>query len=401
MTTVIPPLKPFETFENHESPIDIEALDKILKNYIVNRLNVAILSGCRINNPENALLLRQVAEKYHLPVATTLSGKGSFPETHPLYIGIYGFAGHTRAIETLNSDDIDVLLVFGCDLSQRDSLNWTPKLHGNKTLIVIDEDFDKACMHYQPDIQVFSNLNVSLRYMSNALNRKCVRFENTKNHRTSWLKRIKKLPLTLEHKYKKNKLFMGDVISSIRKLMPSNTNVVVDSGAHRIFMAHYWQSSGCGDYHTSSSLAPMGWAICASVGIKLAAPDRECLVVTGDGCMLMHGIEIQTAARYKVKIIFVVMNNNSHGAMYIDTLQGNGISADYSALPEHDWVKFANSLGVEALKVQSLNEIDSALSRAKNHDGPFLLEILVDNNTPPNSYYAESCIDFEKRLSNI
>jgi acetolactate synthase I/II/III large subunit len=84
-----------------------------------------------------------------------LSGKGAFPEGHELALGLYGFAGHTRAVETINGDEVDVLLVLGCDLSQRDSLNWNPRLHGTKTLVVIDEDFDKVSSHYQPDMQIF------------------------------------------------------------------------------------------------------------------------------------------------------------------------------------------------------------------------------------------------------
>lgn len=403
-----PQLKPLKPTDSYESPIDIKALEKVLKLHILGKSKVAILAGHRVNNRSDAILLHHLAEKYQIPVATTLSGKGAFSEEHALSLGVYGFAGHTRAVETINGEDVDVLIVFGCDLSQRDSLNWTPKLHGNKRLILIDEDFEKSCLHYQPDVQVFSNLNGALQHLVNAVDEHDTRLEEVKEWRKEWLQKINNLPLILKRSElpsqninEKQYIYPGDAIKHLRQRMSSNTNVVVDSGAHRIFMAHYWQSNGCGDYHTSSSLAPMGWAVCAGIGIKLAAPENDCLVVTGDGCMLMHGMEIQTAARYGIKVIFVVMNNSAHGAMYIDTLHNRGISSGYTALPNHDWVAFAHSLGVTAARASTLEDLDAALDVAHDHDGPFLIEIEVGNDTPPNRYYADSTFEFEQRISNL
>jgi len=273
---------------------------------------------------------------------------------------------------------------------------------------VIDEDFDKVSSHYQPDVQIFSNLSGSLQYLLAAADRHEERLACMNRLRDQWIGQLHTLPLELEHSdlaarmaLDETNMYPGDAIRRIRRRMADDTNVVVDSGAHRIFMAHHWQARGCGDYHTSSSLAPMGWAICAGIGIKLAAPHRDCLVVTGDGCMLMHGIEIQTAARYRVKMIFVVMNNSAHGAMHIDTLQNRGVSAAYTALPSHDWKAFANSLGVASARANTLDELDCALDAAAEHDGPFLIEMMVGNHVVPNRYYAESIGDYEQRIQGI
>ncbi|MHA7846127.1 thiamine pyrophosphate-binding protein [Serratia sp. D1N4] len=391
-----------------EVAVDQPALEMLLDDYLLRGLNVACLVGSRINNPLDAELLLRVAEKYRLPVATTLSGKGAFPEDHELALGLYGFAGHTRAVETINGDSVDVLLVLGCDLSQRDSLNWDPKLHGTKTLVVIDEDFDKVSSHYQPDLQIFSNLNGSLQSLLEIIEDDDARLICVNRLRDQWMKQVRTLPLEQEQPdlvariaLGEANMYPGDVIKHLRRRTADDTNVVVDSGAHRIFMAHHWQTHGRGDYHTSSSLAPMGWAICAGIGIKLAAPQRDCLVVTGDGCMLMHGMEIQTAARYQVKMTFVVMNNSAHGAVHIDTLQNRGVSAAYTALPNHDWRAFANSLGVASAKATTLEELDHALTMAAEHEGPFLIEVMVGNHVVPNRYYSESIKEYEQRIKGI
>ncbi|MGA9617523.1 MAG: thiamine pyrophosphate-binding protein, partial [Serratia proteamaculans] len=110
---------PQRTPQCREAAIDQQALEQVLDDYLLRGLNVACLVGNRMNNPLDAALLLRLAEKYRLPVATTLSGKGAFPEGHELALGLYGFAGHTRAVETINGDEVDVLLVLGCDLSQR------------------------------------------------------------------------------------------------------------------------------------------------------------------------------------------------------------------------------------------------------------------------------------------
>ncbi|CAI2408142.1 Acetolactate synthase isozyme 3 large subunit [Serratia liquefaciens] len=401
-------VSPPRTPQCREAAIDPQALDQVLDDYLLRGLNVACLVGNRMNNPLDAALLLRLAEKYRLPVATTLSGKGAFPEGHELALGLYGFAGHIRAVETINGDEVDVLLVLGCDLSQRDSLNWNPRLHGTKTLVVIDEDFDKVSSHYQPDMQIFSSLTGSLHHLLDAVSDDDAHLNSIKRLRNGWLEQVSQLPLEQQRPDLQVRLaegeanmYPGDAIKRIRSRMNQHTNVVVDSGAHRIFMAHHWQASGRGDYHTSSSLAPMGWAICAGIGIKLAAPHRDCVVVTGDGCMLMHGIEIQTAARYQVKMTFVVMNNCAHGAMHIDTLQNRGVSADYTALPNHDWKAFANSLGVASAKAATLEELDEALTAAAEHEGPFLIEVLVGNHVAPNRYYAESIVEYEQRIKGL
>lgn len=391
----------------HELAVDISALDVLIHDYLCHDFNVAILAGGGVNNFQDAGLIKGVAEKFSIPVATTLSGKGAFPEKHPLALGLYGFAGHTRAIKAINDPAVDVLIVLGSDLTQRDSLNWCPELKGNKILVFISDNFERSCLHYQPDIQIFSNLSKTLDYLLNSRVAKSTSFLRAKQKRSRWISNFQKLSLTISKTSlftpsdeNDNRLFAGDVVRHLRNITPEDTNVVVDSGAHRIFMAHYWSAVGIGDYHTSSELAPMGWAICAGIGIKLAQPERPCMVVTGDGCMLMHGMEIQTAARYGIKILFVIINNEAHGAMHIDTIHQRGVSADFTRLPAHDWVGFAESLGVKAARVKKLNELSAVLEKANQNSGPYLIEIVVGNHSTPNSYYAQSVKAYDARITS-
>lgn len=378
-------------------PADAALIENLLADYILQSKRVAFLAGSRANNPATARLLLAVAEKFMIPVATTLSGKGAFPEDHPLALGIYGFAGHGRAIDVINTNKLDVLFVLGCDMNQRDSLNWSEQLGENKLLIAIDDDFEQAACHYPVDIDIFSGIAASLQGMLASPAGDAAQLAEVVADREEWVQFIvNKIPL-LDRRNEPpagetgaGNLHPGHVIAALRAACPADTNVVVDSGAHRVFMAHYWTSHGAGDYYASSAIAPMGWAIAAGIGVKLGAPERACMVVTGDGCMLMHGVEIQTAARYGAKVIYVVLNNAAHGAIHIDALAGAGISADYTALPGHDWAAFAAALGVPSCQVASLDQVEGAMTRAMQADGPFLIEVLTGVHRAPNRYFAES-----------
>ncbi|MFM0058390.1 thiamine pyrophosphate-binding protein [Paraburkholderia phytofirmans] len=381
-------------------PADHAALQALCDQYLLTSNRVAFLIGSRGNDPETAKALLDVAEKFCIPVATTLSGKGAFPEDHVLSLGVYGFAGHSRAVRVINSDELDVLVVFGSDLNQRDSMNWTEKLAAGKELIVVDDSFDAPAMGHVARGRVFSGIRASFRLLSKMHANRRADFHAVLERRRAWAAEVKRVPL-YDDKFEQpsalepngdEALYTGDVVKQLCALMSKDANVVVDSGAHRIFTAHYWLSSGIGNYFSSSSLAPMGWAIAAGIGIKLAAPQLPCVVVTGDGCMLMHGMEIQTAARYNIKMLYIVLNNSAHGAVHIDAISKGSVPERFTRLPSHNWATFASSLGVAARRVERLPDLADSLSEASRLDGPFLIEVITGVFPAPNRYYAECAV---------
>src|SRR5262249_31907136 len=94
-----------------------------------------------------------------------------------------------------------------------------------------------------------------------------------------------------------------------------------------------------------TNLGPMGWAIPAAVGVQCAQPDRRVAVITGDGCMQMHGIEVQTAASYRLPIVYVVINNSALGNVWLRARQYGALPAELTSIPDHDWAGFARARG--------------------------------------------------------
>jgi acetolactate synthase-1/2/3 large subunit len=126
----------------------------------------------------------------------------------------------------------------------------------------------------------------------------------------------------------------------------------------------------------------MGGAIPLGIGAKLARPERPLMVATGDGCMLMHGMELHTAARERVPMVIAVMHNRSYGNIYFRTSKlgpGPERSTDISGI---DWVGFAESMGGDGERVETPDRSAGAVERACRAQGPYLLDLVTDKTCP-------------------
>ena len=151
------------------------------------------------------------------------------------------------------------------------------------------------------------------------------------------------------------------MVADARKIMPRETIALVDSGAHRAFAAHYWDSYGPRQFLTAATLGPMGWAIGAGLGAKAARPDAPVLVFTGDGCMRMHGLEVQSASRAGLPVIYLVSNNQALGNVWLRARKEGEIPARLTEAPDQDcndeWphnaIAFARALGADGATVRT------------------------------------------------
>src|SRR5208282_6603321 len=172
------------------------------------------------------------------------------------------------------------------------------------------------------------------------------------------------------------------VISELRRVFPRDGVLVVDSGAHRAFAGHYWEAYEPRTYISATNLGPMGWAIPAAVGVQCARPDRRVAVITGDGCMHMHGMEIQTAARYGLPIIYVVLNNGALGNVWLRAHEYGPLPSELTSIPDHDWAGFARSLGATGFTVTDPARLEETYRQALSTKGTVLIDVKADKNCP-------------------
>ncbi|AJP60141.1 hypothetical protein UC34_24820 (plasmid) [Pandoraea vervacti] len=340
---------------------------------------IAILAGGRANRPVVTTKLIALSERDQIPVAATVSSKGVFPETHPHYLGVYGYSGHRRALDTLLGDPPDVLILLGFDTTQWTTLVWERGIKPAKYLLQVGTKPSDLDFILQADGAIVADEEVFLDTLlqSNAL-------APMRQAGVLYIERSGKSPLFYDYDaVDDDKLHPADAITAIHAQF-SERICVVDSGNHRSFATHYWLSPRAQCFFSANTICSMGWAIPASIGIHLARRE-PCVVITGDGCMLMHGTEIQTAVRYHADIVYIVFNNAYYGATYFNNR--NNI-AEMSQLPTHDWVKFAEAFGARAKRVSTLHELQKTLDEIRDQPGPFVIDLICSHlpDTPASEY---------------
>jgi acetolactate synthase-1/2/3 large subunit len=172
----------------------------------------------------------------------------------------------------------------------------------------------------------------------------------------------------------------------LRRALPRDGIVLVDSGAHRAFAGHYWSAYAPRSYISATNLGPMGWAIPAAVGVQCARPDKRVAVITGDGCMQMHGIEVQTAARYALPIIYLVINNGALGNVWLRARQYGALPAELTSVPDHDWAGFARALGAQGFTVREPGELADTFGKALAAGTTALIDVKADKDCPTPVY---------------
>ena len=179
-------------------------------------------------------------------------------------------------------------------------------------------------------------------------------------------------------------------ITALRQALPRDGIVLVDSGAHRAFAGHYWTAYQPRSYISATNLGPMGWAIPAAIGVQCARPDQRVAVITGDGCMQMHGIDLQTAARYRLPIVYVVINNGALGNVWLRARQYGALPAELTSIPDHDWAGFARAFGAQGFTVRDPKDLASTFAAALAAGTTALVDVKADKDcaTPVYDFSA-------------
>jgi acetolactate synthase-1/2/3 large subunit len=377
--------------------LDSRAMDRLWakvapgRDYDTRANKIAILAGKGAENAEASKGLLKLAELFHIPVATTLRAKGVFPEDHPLSLGVFGYAGTRHSSTAILADDLELLMVLGSGLNERDTMHWNPKLASRRGMFQVDVTPEAIAAVYGGATTVVGDVAAFLDAIMCEPNELLSHLEAGKAVRREWMDDIQKLPRLYDAENCSSDaipIHPARVVSDLRRVMPRETVALVDSGAHRAFAGQYWLSYEPRTYISATNLGPMGWGIPAGVGVKVARPDRPCVVITGDGCMLMHGLEIQTAARFNIPVIYVVINNSAFGNVWLRASKMGPKPSELTSLPDHDWATLAKALGLNSVTVRKPQELARAFEQALESNSAFLIDIKADKRfaTPVEPY---------------
>jgi acetolactate synthase-1/2/3 large subunit len=318
-----------------------------------------ILAGGGVITSNASPELLQIAELLMAPVATTLMGKGSFPEIHPLSLGNIGMHGNPVANKLLL--ETDVLLAVGTRFADRSSAKLDSFCPDAKK-IHIDIDAAEIGKNIAVDVPIVGDAKKSLKALHDSLMEQLKRKESS-----AWIKRVK------EAKEQFNSVANNDtkylkpqtLLPELRKLLPEDTIVTTEVGQNQMWAALYFKALKPRTFISSGGLGTMGFGFPAALGAKVACPDRPVVDIAGDGSFIMTEQELATSVMEDIPVTVIVLNNSVLGMVaqwqrmffnrrYIAVKLGN--------VP--DFVKLAEAYGAQGFHVGSIKEFSKAVKEA-------------------------------------
>jgi acetolactate synthase-1/2/3 large subunit len=318
-----------------------------------------ILGGGGVIISEASRDLQQLAELIMMPVATTFMGKGSFPETHPLSLGVVGMHGTAEANRLIL--EADVLLTVGARFSDR----TTGRVDGfcpDAKIIHIDIDSAEIGKNVAIDLPIVADAGKALRAIYKILVSRIVKNENT-----PWLKRIQQVRdhVIDDARAEHGSLTPPKLIKQLRELLPINSIVTTEVGQNQMWAALHFQALAPRTFISSGGLGTMGFGFPAAIGAKTAQPDIPVVDIAGDGSFIMSEQELATSIIEDIPVIVVILNNSVLGM--VAQWQRMFYKSRYSGTllkNNPDFVKLAEAFSAEGVRVNSIPEFSKAVKTA-------------------------------------
>lgn len=314
--------------------------------------------------------LAEFLEKTGLPAVHTLMGYSCLPTDHPNnfdQIGSHGWTWSNKALE-----QADLLLIVGARLADRSTAGIRAGVlgDGRRHLIHIDIDPAEIGKNVGTDIPLVGNL----RHILPQLNGVAERLDTKE-----WTGQISEWKQAGKPVYEMGKLVNPKfAIKTLSDLMDDRAILVADVGQNQFWSARHFHLHGERRFITSGGLGTMGYSIPAAEGAKFAAPDRQVFAVMGDGSFHMSMFEFGTISANKLPLKMLLFNNGKLGM--VRELQDNRFGDHYGVLLDGnpDFVKIAEAYGFQARRVEKNADLEKVMREALQHDGPFLIECIVD-----------------------
>ena len=326
--------------------------------------------------------LQQLAERFQIPVTTTLMGLGSFDEYHPLSVGMLGM--HGTAYANYAVSECDLLIAVGARFDDR----VTGKLDEfacRAKVIHIDIDPAEVGKNRTPNVPIVGDVKVVLQKLLDRCQELQIPQDNAQKQ--EWLARINRwredYPLIVPHY--EDSLSPQEVIVEVGKQAP-HAYYTTDVGQHQMWAAQFLKN-GPRRWISSAGLGTMGYGMPAAMGVKVALPNEEVICISGDASFQMNPQELGTLAQYGINVKTVIINNGWQGMVrqWQQTFFGERYSSSNMQPGMPDFELLAKAYGVKGMVVRSRDELADAIAEMLAYDGPVLLDAQVkrDENCYP------------------
>jgi acetolactate synthase I/II/III large subunit len=319
--------------------------------------------------------LERLATALDIPVCTTVSGKGSLADTHPLNAGVVGTNGGVEATRKVVMG-ADLVLFIGARAGSTTTEHW--KYPGRDVAIIhIDVDAATIGTNYRTDVALAGDALLALRDLNAAIgvragsDPKGGREIAARARRGKW-DAFGPLAASTDKPIKPER-----VVAALNKLMPPGSILVADPGTPCPYFAAYFQAPQAGRHFiTNRAHGALGFALSAGVGAWFGRPDAMVVAAMGDGSFNFTCGELETVVRRRVPLKMVVFSNTVYGWIKASQKSGYGeryFSVDFDRT-EH--ARVAEAFGVKSWRVEDPAQVEPALQAALAHDGPALVDVI-------------------------
>ena len=385
-----------------ELPEDVAATEtdaKVQKRGLVRRsvadLKSLVLAAGMISQATNPLILlssganrnliarqlKQFIEKTGIYAVHTQMGKGVLSDDSEYSLFATGI--HKRDYVNCGIDRADVIITIGYNIVEYPPYVWNNNL--DKKIINIDFAEAEVDKYYNPNIEVIGDVSCSLQQLGEMI---------TAGKYGELFKSIRefldqKLSVDFTKKYP---LTPQEVVRHVREVLSQSDILTLDNGIYKLWFSRLYRTYKPNTFLLDNALATMGAGLPTGIAAKMLRPERNVLAVTGDGGFMMNSRELETAMRYKVPLVVLVLNDNAFGFIKWEQ-QAKGYTSFGLDYTNPDFVKYAESYGAVGMKVREGDNLSELLRKAFSLKTVVLIECPID--------YSANYETFSKELSNI
>jgi acetolactate synthase-1/2/3 large subunit len=317
-----------------------------------------------------------------MPVITTLLGISAFPEAHPLHLGMPGMHGEVHVNRAIQQSDL--IIGLGLRFDDRVTGNLAGFARGAK-LIHVELDASEVGKNVPVAVALIGDVqDVLCQLLPRIAPRSC----------DAWRRDIDGFTRLRDESFQAG-LSPQAILDAIAESAGAECTIVSDVGQHQMWVAKLFRYQRPNSHITSGGLGTMGFAVPAAMGVALARPGKPVWAISGDGGFQMNMQEIATMVQEGIPVKMAVFNNGYLGM--VRQWQQFFHGRRYSATPiwSPDYVKLAEAYGIAGYRIESLSELEDAISSAAATPGPALLEFMIEQEAnvfpmiPPGGSLSE------------
>lgn len=304
------------------------------------------------------------AEKSGIPVANSLMGLGGIPREHKLSKGMVGMHGSQETnLAVINAD---LVIAIGARFSDRVTGNCNEFVR-NKKIIHIDVDPTEFAKNIPSEIQIHGNIKDVLPLLTKEIDEKTY---------PEWYEKIQGWKVSDRPAGEYNP---KNLINTINAAYPE-AFVVTEVGQHQMWVGQFWNVKRPAQFVTSGGLGTMGYGLGAAMGVKLANPDSDVLLIAGDGSFRMNCQELITVSKYNIPLKIFLFDNEALGMVrQWQKLFSEKRYAETDVIQCTDYLKLAAASGIPGYKVTTMEEMAETLEKIKDQKGPLLVHVKISN----------------------